>query len=194
MAFRSKSIWSLSIPITIKGKEYEHKFIVAEQLTAEALLGLYFMEANKCVLDLVSGKIKINSQTVSLIPDQSKCNTWCVKITSMRKITIPHTGPCRSEMEIMAYINSKEKGTRLLEGAQFKELHVCVARTLTMPQNQVVPIRVVNLDPLPVTLHKSTKLVNAELIRDNATCAVNQQHTQGDSTPVAEYRIHYLMT
>ena len=56
---------SVSIPITIKGKEYKHKFIVAEQLTAEAILGLDFMEANKCVLDLVSGKIKISNQAVS---------------------------------------------------------------------------------------------------------------------------------
>ena len=46
----------LSMPITINGKDYQHKFIVPKQLTAEAILGLDFMEANKCVLNLVNEK------------------------------------------------------------------------------------------------------------------------------------------
>ena len=48
----------LSVPITINGRDYQHKFIVAEQLTAEAILGLDFIEANKCVLDLVNEKYR----------------------------------------------------------------------------------------------------------------------------------------
>ena len=59
---------SVSIPITINGEDYKHKFIVAEQLINEAILGLDFMETNKCILDLVIGKITISNQTVSLIP------------------------------------------------------------------------------------------------------------------------------
>ena len=88
-----------------------------------------------------------------------------------------------SEMEILAFIHSEEKGTWLLEGAKFP---VCVARTLTVPQNQVVPIRVVNLDPLPVTLHKNTKVAEAELNEDEAVCVVNHEDLQSSSAPVTD--------
>ena len=34
-----------------------HEFVIADQITSEAILGLYFLEANKCVLDLANEKI-----------------------------------------------------------------------------------------------------------------------------------------
>jgi len=52
-------------------------------------------------------KAQMASQTVSLLAHQLKYNAQCVKVTSMKKIIIPP----RSEMEIMAYVHSKEMGT-----------------------------------------------------------------------------------
>ena len=89
----------------------------------------------------------------------------------LKKTTIPP----RSEMEIMAHIHSKERGTWLLEGFQFKEIPICVARSISIPKEQTLPIRVVNLDPLPVTLHKNTKIANAELIREEAICSAREK-------------------
>ena len=60
--------------------------------------------------------------------------------------------------------------TWLLEATQFKELPICIARVLAAPRNQNVPIRIVNLDPLPVTVYKNTKIATAELITDRAIC------------------------
>ena len=42
---------------------------------------------------------------------------------------------------------------------------------LTAPRNQHVPIRLVNLDPSPVTVYKNTKIATAELITDKAVCS-----------------------
>ena len=67
-------------------------------------------------------------------------------------------------MEVMARIDSKEPGTWLLEGLQFKELPFCVARCVSSLIEQTLPMQVINLDPLYVTLHKNTKAAYAEII------------------------------
>ena len=82
----------------------------------------------------------------------------------------------------MARIDSKEPGTWLLEGLQFKELPICVARCISSPNEQTLPIRVINLDPLPVTLHKNTKVANAEIIREEAICTASEQGSGVETT------------
>ena len=106
---------TVSVPITISGVTLQHNFIVAEQITAEAILGLDFLEVNKCVLDLAGGKLQITDQTVYLIPQPSNRNVQYAKVTMMENLTIPP----RSEIEIMAHIHTDEDGTWLLEGTQF---------------------------------------------------------------------------
>ena len=58
----------VSAPITIGKVTLQHDFKMAEQITAEAILRLDFLEANKCILDLAGGKIQITDKTVPLIP------------------------------------------------------------------------------------------------------------------------------
>ena len=96
---------TVSVPITIGKVTLQHDFIVAEQITAEAILGLDFLEANKCILDLASGKMQIIDQTVSLISQPSIKKVQCAQVTVTENLTIPP----RSEMEIMARIHSKEE-------------------------------------------------------------------------------------
>ena len=125
------------------------------------------MEANKCILDLAGGKIQITNKAVSLILQGSNKEVQCAKVTVTENLIIL----TRSEMEVMVHITSEEKGTWLIEGTIFKKLPICAARALTAPRNQSVPIRIVNLDTVPVTLHKNTKIATAELISDEAICS-----------------------
>ena len=59
-------------------------------------------------------------------------------------------------------------------GVQFKERPVCVARALVIPRDQVVPVRLVNLDPLPITLYKNTDIAIAELITDESISSTEE--------------------
>ena len=161
---------TVSVPITIGSMTVQHDFIVAKQITAEAILGLDFLEAKKCILDLAGGKMQINDTSLSLIPQPSTKKVQCAKVTIKESLIIPS----RSEVEIMAHLHNKEEGTWLLEGTQFRKLPICVARVLTVPKNQSVPIRIVNLDPFPVTVHKNTKIATAELITDEAICIAHE--------------------
>ena len=115
----------VSALITMGEVTLQHDSIVAEQITAEVILGLDFLEANKCILDLAGGKMQITGKTVSLIPQPSNKDVQCAKITVTENLTIPP----RSEMEVMAHIHSEEGGIWLLEDTVFKKLSICVART-----------------------------------------------------------------
>ena len=52
----------VSALITIGKVTLQHDIIVAEQITAEAILGLHFLEASKRILDLVGGKMQLTSK------------------------------------------------------------------------------------------------------------------------------------
>ena len=58
-------------PMTIGEVTLQQYFTVAEQITAEAILGVDILEANKCILDLAGGKKQITNKIVSLIPQPS---------------------------------------------------------------------------------------------------------------------------
>ena len=85
----------------------------------------------------------------------------------------------------MAHIHMKEEGIWLLEGTQFKELPICVARALIAPRNQCVPIRLVNLNPSPVTVYKHTKIATAELIMEEAVYST----CEGEQLPSTDHGV-----
>ena len=160
----------VSAPITIGEVTLQHDFIVAKQITVEAILGLDFLEANKCILDVAGGKMQITDKTVPLILQPSNKEVQCAKVTVTENLTMPP----RSEMQVMAHIHSEEEDTWLLEGTIFKKVSICVARALAAPRNQSTPIRIVNLDTVPITLYENTKITTAELISDEAICSTSK--------------------
>ena len=156
----------MSLPVTIAGMQFQYYFIIAEQITAEAILGLNFLKAHKSILNLACGKILLTDQTVSLM---TKTNMCCARVTVTEKLIIPP----QNEMEIMVHIHSKEVGTWLIEGVKFKEWPVGVARALVVPRDRVMPVHVVNLNPLLIALYKNTNIAMAELITDKSICTTD---------------------
>ena len=79
---------------------FNQKFVIADGITAEAILGMDFLEANRCVLDLHRGELV--AKDVGMIPlrPHSSSKQSCLKITLVETIAIPAT----SEMEIMARV------------------------------------------------------------------------------------------
>ena len=45
---------SATIAVNIVNKTYYQKFIIADNITVEGILGMDFMETNKCVLDVAN--------------------------------------------------------------------------------------------------------------------------------------------
>ena len=74
--------------ITIGEVTLQHDFIVAEQITADTILGLDFLETNKCILDLAGGKRQITDKTVPQTLQPLNKEVQCAKVTVMENLTI----------------------------------------------------------------------------------------------------------
>ena len=149
-----------TINLSIAGKTFNHDFIIANQITTDAILGLDFLESHNCILNMAEGMLSINGHAVVLKPHKSPAVTaaGCVKVTVTKTITIPAS----SEMEIAAHVNSTVKGVWLVEGDKSNLQSVCVARALVTNHNEMVPLRVVNTNLTPVTLLKDSRVALAE--------------------------------
>lgn len=42
--------------------ELQHKFIIADQITADAIFGIDFLEANMCILNLAKEELSVNQK------------------------------------------------------------------------------------------------------------------------------------
>ena len=71
-----------------------------------------------------------------------------------------------TEMEIMGNIDKECRGTWLVEDQLSKKPSILVAscRASVMPQQGTVPIRVLNLNPKPLTVYKGTKIAKGESV------------------------------
>ena len=126
-------------------------------------MGLDFLEANKCILNLAKGELLVNQKTVSLSAHPTVVTLGCAKITVMNTVVIPAS----SEMEIRARIHSNIKGIWLVEGNNMK---LPVARALVINENQTIPLRVVNTSLTPTTLYRNSKIAIAEPINESTIC------------------------
>ena len=58
-----------TFPLTIAGLEFQHSLIIADNITADAILRLDFLDSHKCVLDLGQRKLCVNNKTcIPLVP------------------------------------------------------------------------------------------------------------------------------
>ena len=58
-----------TVPLNIANKMYYQKFIIADNITAEGIIGMDFMEANKCVLDVAKRQLILEKlEPLVLVP------------------------------------------------------------------------------------------------------------------------------
>ena len=70
-------------------------FVIVDGIKVEAILGIGFLEMNRCVLDVCRGELIV--KYVALWPHSSS-KPSCLMVTLVKTITIP----AASEMEVMA--------------------------------------------------------------------------------------------
>ena len=163
-----KAQGSATIQLTIAGMEFQHRFIIADQITTDAtILGIDFLEANKCILNLAKGELSVNQKTIVLASHPVVASVGCAKVTLTDTVTIS----AGSEMEIRTCVHSNVKGIWLVEGDKTNQLHVCVSRALVTNQNETVPLRVVNTSLTLITLYSNRKVAIAEQINEFTICS-----------------------
>ena len=152
---------SVTIELEISGKTFKQELIVVNALISEGILGLNFLEANDCVLDLARGELCSGGTRISLNTKQLPENsTRHVEVVIPETLAITTT----SEIEVMGTMPLNCEGTWMVVDKPVKKQLVLIARAIVVPQNGLVPLWIINLDYTPTTIYKGTKVASAEAI------------------------------
>ena len=94
-----------SVNVTVEGHTLSQQFIVADHITAEAILGMDFLEKNECILDLYKGRLSMKDLgVVQLQPHSLKKPCTPAKVNLVETLTIPAT----AEVEVMAKLHTED--------------------------------------------------------------------------------------
>ena len=155
---------SVAVLITVEGRSFQQQFFIADHITAEGILGVDFMERNRCVVDLVKRQITLENYMAIPLASNMPCDSTHMMandVTIKKTVTIP----AESKLEMTVQLPSRS-GTWLMEGNQFKFDDVLMVRAVVIPKDNAVPMRITNTSVLPVVLFKGMKVARAELIED----------------------------
>ena len=178
---------TVSVKISLKGLVFNQKFVIADGITAEAILGMDFLEANRCVLDLFRGELA--AKDVGMIPLQpySSSKSSCLKVTLVETMAIP----AASEMEVKARMRApSDEHIWMIEGRTAR-VPIRVARALVRPQNNLIPLRMVNTTLTPVTIYKGSTVAHAECV-DEANINVVSENTEDGTISAVGPRLQLM--
>ena len=137
--------------------------VVVADLRTEGILGLDFLETNKCAIDLLNGSIRLNGSD-QLIPlyrtGETKHQMENVSIVLLNNISIPGGNEVELEAEAQGEVTG---GTMMIERRALPHKpSILLATSVVELQegmiNPRVPIRLLNLSPDSVTMHKGTRV------------------------------------
>ena len=146
------------------GQKFIVSAIVVESLQMPAILGIDFLESNKCVIDTGSKSLQIKGvkQPIPLQqPGDTPTKPSCIWAILPKTIRIPGN----SEMEVMAKLGGACQGETLyVEGRSMPhQPSILVAAAVVSPgESQEIPIRLVNWAPDSVTIYKGTRVATLE--------------------------------
>ena len=164
-------------PLDIKGKcELEiflggvsvvHPVLVAADVTQDCLLGIDFLGKHNCTIDLKGRSIKIGKEVVSLKGKNESPKVF--RISLAETVVVPG----RHEMILPAKFKGAVCDDSVLGVVEpspgFAERHdLLLARVLAQPKDDMVPVRVINPSPLPVTLYQNTSVGTFSQLEDGA--------------------------
>ena len=142
---------------------YPVEVVVANLRTK--VLGLDFLETNRCAIDLLNGSMRLNGSD-QLIPlyrtGETKRQMENVSIVLLDDVSIPGGNEVELEAEAQGEVSS---GTMMIERrALLQKPSILLATSVVEMQkgmiNPRVPMRLLNLSPDSVTMYKGTRVAS----------------------------------
>ena len=185
-------------PLDIKGKcELEiflggvtvvHPVLVAADVTQDCLLGIDFLGKHNCTIDFNGKTIKIDKEVVALKGKNELPKVF--RISLAETVVVPG----HHEMILPAKFKGAECGDGVLGIVEpspgFAKQHdLLLARVVAQPKENMLPVRVVNLSPTPVTLYQNTSVGTFSQLEGSAlepaSCnRLATKKTQGQTKPM----------
>ena len=145
------------LEISLGGVTVSHPVLVAADVTQDCLLGIDFLGKHNCTIDFNAKTIKIGKEVLSL---KGKSELFKVfRISLAETVVVPG---CH-EMILPAKLKGADCSDGVLGVVEsspgFAERHdLLLARVIAQPKENMVPVRVVNPSPTPVTLYQNTSV------------------------------------
>ena len=179
--------------ISFAGEVFRFPVLVASSLTSNAILGLDFLEANRCTLEMANKILRFPDRGVSVRFEESPSEPHILQARVVLGETLKI--PPFSEMEVMAKVKGDvEKGTWLLEECTSRGLPIRVARAVVNPVSSTVPLRLLNLSSDTTTVFKDTKVATVEKCEMSPVPVVNTNHGGGQPSPSQESKKNVLQS
>ncbi|KAL5510200.1 hypothetical protein EMCRGX_G005707 [Ephydatia muelleri] len=167
---------------------FNGSFVIASDLWVEAIVGLDFIRAHKCVIDCSNNTISFKSADVSvelLSPkamEEMSSTVRSIGLVTTERILVPP----ECEMELM--VTPVDNTVRALGGVWMVENDaklshgVIVARAITCPSDGLVPIRIFNPRECSIELKKGTELAKMDHIEQGSILNVSVTTSRESST------------
>ena len=169
------TLGSTIIEIKVKGISLQVPVVVVEGLTADGILGLDFLKAHRCRIDIESQTLHLQQPAISIlmypctrsVPSPTTVDT--VEVLIAETVVVP----AKSEMEVRATtagppVGSSHTSTWLIENLPTSKTKAIVARSLvSLQQSNLQPsfvTRVINPTLEDVTLSKDTSIATMQHI------------------------------
>ncbi len=168
-----------TVDVTFAGSMVQGDFLVADSLRAPAILGLDFLERNRCVIDTARRTLNLQELVIPLQSPPRDLNVTTSEVAIRETLKIP----AFSERETMAcVIQPIRGGTWLLESAQRNDVPALVAGAVVTPVvggdgAVCVPVRLANPTQADITIHQGTRIARAELLEEAQISAVHEPGT-----------------
>ena len=166
-----------TVELTFAGEVFCCPVLVAGSLTSDAILGLDFLEANRCMLDMAEQKLCFPDREVSVSLQDSSPDPDLIqaRVTLQETVRIPPF----SVKETLAKVNGRVRGhTWLLQECKSKQLPVKVANGLVSTTRTQVPVRLLNPSPDVRVVYKGTKVATMEEIEETPPALVQAVQTE----------------
>ena len=179
--FGCSPIW-----IRLSGEVFQWTMLIVDQLTTEGILGLDFLEANSCSVNMANRCIHFPDKRLSfpLYAISSTANQSVLPIRVVLRETIQI--PAMSQMEIVGVPQEPVIGGAWIFDRPMKEAKTTFtsAASLVVPTREGVPVRLLNARQDAVTIYKGTCVGQMELT--NESQSINISTTQSDVLPPTE--------
>ena len=144
-----------------------HPVLVAADVTQDCLLGIDFLGKHNYTIVLNRKSIKIGKEVVNLKGKNESSKVFRLSLTETVVV------PGRHELILPVKFKGAVCGNSVLGIVEpspgFVEQHdLLLARELAQPKDDMVPVRVINPSPAPVTLYQNTSVGTFNQLEDGA--------------------------
>ena len=148
-------IGAAEVVIQVADTNFTHEALVTDEIFQECLLGADFLVPNGFVIDFKTGLLHHGTSTTALTQAET------TQIRRVCRVSLANTSVIRAGEERLLWgdVHHPHDTTLKYAGVMepkegFEARHqALVARVVAVPDGKIVPVRVANLSPVPITLY-----------------------------------------